>query len=477
MRRLSCSLRPVAWFLVALAVSGSLARVAVSAAPRPTRHTLAQAIQLQKRHSPRLLSLENVVGTATGVDRNGRLAIKVYARKPGNVNVPEELDGMPIIVEATGEFYALQGPRPHHRPPIRHGWRPPERRPPEWRRDRDRDRKPPEEQDFAPTVAIVTPENGEVVTGDILVTAIAEDDGGVDSLAFYVDDVLLGIDFDGTDGWTQAWDSTLVNDGSHTLTAEATDSIGQTSEDSVDVLVDNEEGPFSPDGRPAPIGVSTGNGNECSAGTIACRVQDVHGNIYALSNNHVYARLNDAGVGEQILQPGLFDTDCQIVYSDQVIGVLADFVPLVFGPSGTNRVDAAIALTSTDFLGDATPADGYGRPKSAPVTAYVGQLVQKYGRTTLLTDGAVSGIEATVIVNYGDRTARFTNQIIVESAQPFIDSGDSGSLLVTYDPDPASDGGRSPVGLLYAGSADGSTAIANPIQEVLDALEVTIDGQ
>lgn len=201
------------------------------------------------------------------------------------------------------------------------------------------------------------------------------------------------------------------------------------------------------------------------------------GNIYALSNNHVYARLNDAGVGEQILQPGLYDTDCQIVYSDQVIGVLADFVPLVFGASGSNRVDAAIALTSTDFLGDATPADGYGRPKSPPVTAYVDQLVQKYGRTTFLTEGIVSGIEATVVVDYGDRTARFTNQIIIDGPQQFIDSGDSGSLLVTYGPDSSSDGGRSPVGLLFAGSEDGSTAIATPIQEVLDALEVTIDGQ
>ena len=183
MRRFPCSLRLVTWSLVALAIGSNLDHGAHSAEPRSTRHTLARAIQLQKRHSPRLLSLENVVGTATGVDRNGRLAIKVYARKGGIANLPEELDGMPIVVEATGEFYALQGPRPRHSPPTRHR-RSPERHPPGGRRDRDRDHDPAppeeEEQDSAPTVAIVSPGDGEIVSKELLVTAIAEDDGGVD---------------------------------------------------------------------------------------------------------------------------------------------------------------------------------------------------------------------------------------------------------------------------------------------------------
>ena len=131
---------------------------------------------------------------------------------------------------------------------------------------------------------------------------------------------------------------------------------------------------------------------------------------------------------------------------------------------------------TTGNLGIATPADGYGTPKSTPVAAHVEQLVQKYGRTTLLTTGYVSGVEATVVVSYGTRSARFTNQIVVSGTQ-FIDSGDSGSLLVTYNPEADGDGGREPVGLLFAGTDDGSTAIACPIQDVLDAFEVTIDGE
>jgi hypothetical protein len=96
--------------------------------------------------------------------------------------------------------------------------------------------------------------------------------------------------------------------------------------------------------------------------------------------------------------------------------------------------------------------------------------VQKYGRTSGLTKGQVTGINATILVGYSSGTARFVDQIVVGSNKPFIKAGDSGSLLVT---DPS----RNPVGLLYAGSSSGTTAIANPINDVLIAFGVTIDGQ
>ena len=48
--------------------------------------------------------------------------------------------------------------------------------------------------------------------------------------------------------------------------------------------------------RPVPIGVSTGNEGECSAGTIGARVK-TGSDVYALSNNHVYALENFAKIG------------------------------------------------------------------------------------------------------------------------------------------------------------------------------------
>ena len=221
--------------------------------------------------------------------------------------------------------------------------------------------------------------------------------------------------------------------------------------------------------RPVPIGISTGNEGECSSGTIGARVTH-GGNVYALSNNHVYALENNAPKHSDILQPGRADTNCNIDSND-VIATLSDFEPIVFSTEANNTIDAAIAVSSTADLGNATPADGYGLPKTAIVSESLGQAVQKYGRTTSLTKGTITGINATVNVRYSSGTARFVDQIIIEGARgPYFKAGDSGSLLVT-------DPGRNPVGLLFAGNRSGKLAVANRIDLVLSAFHVTIDGE
>ena len=229
--------------------------------------------------------------------------------------------------------------------------------------------------------------------------------------------------------------------------------------------------PAPPDqwNRPVPIGISTGNAGECSAGTIGARVVG-GGNVYALSNNHVYALENTADDGSEVLQPGRFDSNCAIAPAD-VIGTLADFVPIVFLTSANNTVDAAIALSDIGKLDNSTPSDGYGTPNSSTVVAELGQDVQKYGRTSSLTKGVITAIHATLNIGYSSGTARFVNQIIVQSRKPFIKAGDSGSLLVTDDL------AAKPVGLLYAGNGSGKLAVANEIGDVLTALGVTVDGK
>ena len=73
--------------------------------------------------------------------------------------------------------------------------------------------------------------------------------------------------------------------------------------------------PTPPPPPPPPDGISngssTGNVNECSAGTLGAKVLAADGTtVLGLSNNHVWARENDAAIGEEILHPGLFDTSC-----------------------------------------------------------------------------------------------------------------------------------------------------------------------
>jgi len=219
--------------------------------------------------------------------------------------------------------------------------------------------------------------------------------------------------------------------------------------------------------RPVPIGVSTGHAN-VTAGTIGARVTDGT-NVYALSNNHVYADENQANIGDNVLQPGSFDGG---IDPDDSIGTLSDFEPIVFSTSASNIIDAAIALSSTAALGNATPDDGYGTPKTATAEVSIGMKVLKYGRTTSQTKGRVYAINATVDVGYESGVARFENQIVITPGA-FSAGGDSGSLIVV-DAKRSSDHHK-PVGLLFAGSS--LYTIANPIGPVLEAFGVTIDGE
>ena len=220
--------------------------------------------------------------------------------------------------------------------------------------------------------------------------------------------------------------------------------------------------------RPVPIGVSTGH-PDMTAGTIGARVTDGV-RIFALSNNHVFAASNGGRKGDNFLQPGVADGGRD---PDDALGTLYDFEPLQFCGGMAcplNKMDAALALTTAEDLGTDTPEDGYGSPRSETFEATLGMNVQKYGRTTGHTVGRVTGINATIDVNYRTGTARFEGQIIV-SGDGFSTGGDSGSLIVSKGFLAAD---RRPVGLLFAGSA--TSTIANPIDLVLDRFGVRVDG-
>jgi hypothetical protein len=225
--------------------------------------------------------------------------------------------------------------------------------------------------------------------------------------------------------------------------------------------------------RPVPIGVSTGH-PQVSAGTIGARVTD-GSRAFALSNNHIFAASNGGREGDNLLQPGVADGGKD---PDDAIGTLFDFEPLHFCQSGEctpNRIDAAVALTSPEDLGNETPESGYGSPRRWTVDPELGLEVQKFGRTTGLTIGRITGIHATIDVQYRNGMARFEDQIVISGngrGGAFSAGGDSGSLVVTKG---TLLGDRRPVGLLFAGSS--VSTLANPIEPVLERFGVRIDGR
>ncbi len=230
---------------------------------------------------------------------------------------------------------------------------------------------------------------------------------------------------------------------------------------------------------PVPLGVSGGNvllagvPGSCGSGTIGFKVRDnATGQIGWISNSHVVGHGNDgcpgtAPVGTLQFQPGPVDTS-PACSAGQDVGTLSRTVPISFG-GANNLVDCGFVLSSdaevsSDIL-------NLGPQVNNVVPAFVGQVVQKNGRTTSCTEGTVTAINVTTPVAYdtGCGTATFTNQIMVSPTAPstaFAAAGDSGSPIV--------DANNNAVALLFAGDATTGTAVGNPIEAVLDALNVSL---
>jgi len=185
-----------------------------------------------------------------------------------------------------------------------------------------------------------------------------------------------------------------------------------------------------------------------------------------LSNNHVLANVNEGVFGDAIIQPG--PTDGGVSPADQV-AVLERFVPIDF--AGSNFVDCATGWCWPDrvrpehvFLSGGTQQ--FFRMGSQPVVPALEMAVTKSGRTTQVTTGRITGIGATINVNYnGGRIAHFADTIsITGNSGAFSQGGDSGSLIMTNN------SLRQPVGLLFAGG--GATTFAIRIDRVMDALDI-----
>jgi hypothetical protein len=133
--------------------------------------------------------------------------------------------------------------------------------------------------------------------------------------------------------------------------------------------------------------------------------------------------------------------------------------------SGTNVVDAAIAGTTTALA--RTEILGIGEPTPSYTLPAVGTPVKKAGRTTGLTNGTISTVNLTALVNYGSGCGlyQFTGQLEITPGT-FSGAGDSGSSILNS-------GTNEPVGLLFAGSS--ASTIANDIRHVYQGLNVFVE--
>ncbi len=235
----------------------------------------------------------------------------------------------------------------------------------------------------------------------------------------------------------------------------------------------------------APISLGTSGGwhydlanGYCCGGTLGSLV-DIGGVKHVMSNYHVFESDIVSGgngkvatTGDGILQPGLIDINCSAANGQ-------DVATLVVKHSLPNsNVDVGVAKIIPGMVKTDGSILEIGTLSSNTVAAAVNQAVKKSGRTTGLTRSTISGLNATVSVSYENEcaggtafTKTFTGQIIIANRRSkFLAGGDSGSLMVedvTTNP--------RAVGLLFAGS--NTTAVANPINQVLSFLGATMVGQ
>jgi hypothetical protein len=308
---------------------------------------------IQERHTSSLMWDKNVVGTATGLTDDGRVAVYVFLKNAVSTiksksaqSIPASLDGVPVIVSVTGEFKAMKG-----------------------------------------------------------------GGGGVSHTAKQTPPIQLG-----TSG---GWKYDLAN-------------------------------------------------GYCCGGTIGSLIQK-GGVQYVLSNYHVFwgdivngGNGRVATAGDPVIQPGLIDVGCVAANAQDVANLSGS------GSLPSANVDAGYAQVISGMVRTDGAILEVGTLSASTVGASIGQAVKKSGRTTGLSRSSVSALNATISVQYDNECAggaafvkTYTGQIVIKNrASRFLNSGDSGSLMVediTTNP--------RAVGLLYAGSS--TDAIANPIGAVL----------
>ncbi|MCA9017096.1 MAG: hypothetical protein KDA77_17320 [Planctomycetaceae bacterium] len=223
--------------------------------------------------------------------------------------------------------------------------------------------------------------------------------------------------------------------------------------------------------RPVIGGISAGH-RDITAGTLGCFCHSTNpgddpDQLFALSNNHIFANVNQAILGDPLYQPGPGDGGG---FNDYFAN-LQRYIPISLGGLVSNRVDAAIGSPLSSV--PVNPVIDQIGTISGTLTVKEGMKIRKQGRRTGYTEGVVDDADMTVFVgmdrNDTSAVAKFENQfrIVSEDSRPIGLGGDSGSLIVHRTQDKA-------VGLYFAGPDSGEYGVANPIDFVLQDLEISI---
>ncbi|WP_308813965.1 hypothetical protein [Sphingomonas sp. GV3] len=228
-------------------------------------------------------------------------------------------------------------------------------------------------------------------------------------------------------------------------------------------------------------GSSISVANSVSAGTLGALVRNAAGDLLALTNNHVSGGCCYTDVDFPIVAPGLLDvrpTGHDPFTLGHHLNVASWIAGIPDNVDVTKNIDAATFKIKDETTISSMQRGLFDTPTTTLPLA-PGLAVRKVGRTTGDTKGQVIGqvvgfTPVMMDVPQFKGVIYFDDVFLVQGAsgQPFSDRGDSGSLVVHTD----AAGTTHAVGLLFAGSADGSLTFILPIDKVLAHFGVTLVG-
>ena len=74
------------------------------------RLAIRTAIAVQDRHTPELIKIPGVVGTATALGADGQPVVRVFTERSDIAELPARLEGLPVEVKVTGLVMARTDP-------------------------------------------------------------------------------------------------------------------------------------------------------------------------------------------------------------------------------------------------------------------------------------------------------------------------------------------------------------------------------
>jgi len=225
--------------------------------------------------------------------------------------------------------------------------------------------------------------------------------------------------------------------------------------------------------RPIGPGLSISS-LQTTAGTICCVVRSrADGRFYLLTAYQVVVSEEDlelgpgAAAGGIVIQPGAIDGGD----ADDAVATVADYPTFDLGP-GAERTASEFDMAGAIALIDEGIEYYSDVPEIGPITGVsdmftVGDDVVAYGRTSGVTRGVVTAINASINItlNAGGATRRFVDMIVVSrDGQSITQGGDLGA--------PVLNAGNELIGIAFAGSAQAT--IVMPIGPILEAFDVEI---